>query len=70
MKIITFCLVLFFAVSYLLSAKEYNIMDFGATTDTSILSTQAIQKAIDACSQSGSGQVIIPAGSFLMAAGM
>jgi len=43
---------------------EYNILDFGAVSDTSKLSTTAIQKAIDACSTNGGGQVTIPAGKF------
>ncbi len=45
-------------------AAEYNILDFGATPDTSVLSTEAIQKAIDQCSANGGGTVIIPAGHF------
>jgi len=59
------CVLMFsFAVLPIISAKEYNIMDFGAVNDTAFISTQAIQKAIDVCSQSGGGQVTIPAGSF------
>lgn len=46
------------------SAEEYNILDFGATSDTSLLSTQAIQKAINTCTEKGGGSVVIPAGSF------
>ena len=45
-------------------SREYNILDFGAVADTGKLSTIAIQKAIDACSSNGGGQVTIPAGSF------
>lgn len=45
-------------------SREYNILDFGALSDTSKLSTFAIQKAIDACAINGGGQVTIPAGSF------
>lgn len=47
-----------------LFAKEYNICDFGAIADTSRLSTQAIQKAIDECTANGGGQVTIPAGQY------
>jgi len=43
---------------------ECNIRDFGAVTDTSLLSTGAIQKAIDACFDNGGGRVIIPTGTF------
>ncbi|MDR3219459.1 MAG: glycoside hydrolase [Dysgonamonadaceae bacterium] len=53
-----------FACFFQLSAKQYNINDFGAVADTAVLSTQAIQKAIDACSADGGGQVVIPAGFY------
>lgn len=42
-----------------------NILDFGAVADGKTLCTEAIQQAIDACSQSGGGEVIIPVGTFL-----
>jgi polygalacturonase len=45
-------------------AKQYNILDFGAVSDTSILSTIAVQRAIDECSTQGGGQVLVPAGLF------
>jgi polygalacturonase len=45
-------------------AGDHNIREFGAVSDTTILSTAAIQKAIDACSPEG-GTVTIPAGNFL-----
>ena len=45
-------------------ADWYNIRQYGAVSDTTQLSTQAIQKAIDACSQNGGGRVIIPAGNY------
>jgi polygalacturonase len=47
-----------------LFAKEYNILNFGAVADTSKLSTEAIQKAIDECNANGGGKVIIPAGHY------
>ena len=60
-----FLLLLFFSFSsWNLQAKNYSITDFGAKSDTSSLSTAAIQKAIDTCNLSGGGQVIIPAGQF------
>ncbi len=46
------------------AATDYNIVDFGAKSDTTALSTQAIQTAIDQCSQSGGGRVVVPAGSY------
>ena len=44
-------------------AIDYNILDFGAKNDTSQISTQAIQNAIDACAKTG-GRVVIPAGQY------
>ncbi len=42
----------------------YNIVDFGAVGDGQTLNTAAIQRAIDACTETG-GRVLIPAGRFL-----
>ncbi|MBR2239043.1 MAG: glycoside hydrolase [Prevotella sp.] len=46
------------------SARDYNIVDFGAKNDTTVLSTEAIQKAIDACSEKGGGRVVVPSGMY------
>ena len=46
------------------TARDYNIVDFGAKNDTTVLSTQAIQQAIDQCSKDGGGRVVVPAGMF------
>ena len=46
------------------TARDYNIVDFGAKSDTTVLSTQAIQQAIDRCSSAGGGRVVVPAGMF------
>ena len=48
------------------SAKDYNVLDFGATNDTTVLSTSAIQQAIDQCSLAGGGRVVVPAGQYKM----
>jgi len=45
-------------------AKDYNIMDFGAKSDTSNICTKAIQEAINTCYADGGGRIIIPAGNF------
>ncbi|KAA3657518.1 MAG: glycoside hydrolase family 28 protein [Chloroflexi bacterium] len=45
----------------------YNILDFGAVGDSKTNNAAAIQKAIDTCSQSGGGKVIVPAGYIFMA---
>lgn len=67
-KLITvlFVLIIFsFCTAITLSAKEYNITSYGAKSDTTILSTRAIQAAIDDCSGNLGGKVIIPAGNYL-----
>ena len=46
------------------SAKDYVITDFGAVSDTTVLSTMALQKAIDECSRQGGGRVVVPTGMF------
>ena len=45
-------------------AKDYVITDFGAVSDTTVLSTEAIQQAIDRCSEAGGGRVVVPAGMY------
>ena len=46
------------------SAADYNIINYGAVSDTTQLSTVAIQRAIDDCSANQGGRVIIPAGNY------
>ena len=48
--------------------RDYNIISFGAPTNGTTLATTFIQKAIDSCSNSGGGRVVIPAGTFLTGA--
>ncbi len=48
--------------------KPYNIVDFGAVNDSTVLQTAIIQKTIDAASSQGGGVVIIPKGVFLSGA--
>lgn len=43
---------------------NYNILDYGAVNDSTVLSTNAINQAIIACAQHGGGTVIIPAGKY------
>ena len=47
-----------------MDAADYNIRDYGAVSDTSRLSTAAVQGAIDACNKAGGGRVVVPAGSY------
>ena len=46
-------------------AKDYVITDFGAVSDTTVLSTEAIQQAIDRCSEAGGGRALFcPRGGY------
>lgn len=53
------------AFTNFVKAADFNILKFGAVGDGTTLNTEAIQKAIDACYQSGGGKVIFPEGKFL-----
>ncbi len=44
----------------------YNVLHYGAVNDSSALTTQAFQKAIDECSENGGGSVVVPAGIYLL----
>ena len=46
------------------SQRTFSITDFGATTDTAHLCTQAIAAAIRACNEVGGGTVEVPAGEW------
>ncbi len=45
-------------------AANYNIVDFGAKNDTTVLSTEAVQNAIDRCTANGGGTVMVPTGNY------
>ena len=45
--------------------KSFNITEFGAVGDGQTLNTEAFAKAIEKCSNSGGGRVIVPAGIWL-----
>lgn len=47
------------------AAALFNVRDHGARGDGAMLDTQAIQKAIDACTAAGGGVVYLPTGVFL-----
>jgi polygalacturonase len=56
----------FLAAGSAIAAEElYDVRDYGAKPDGKTLCTTSIQKAIDACSQSGGGTVYLPPGTFL-----
>lgn len=48
----------------LASAADYRITDYGAVDDTTRLSTEGVQRAIDACSKAGGGRVTVPTGGY------
>ena len=45
--------------------RSFDIRDFGAVADGKTKNTEAIRKAIQACSDAGGGRVLIPAGKWL-----
>ncbi len=45
--------------------QMYDVKKYGAVSDTTRLSTAAIQRAIDACNAQGGGTVWVPAGHYL-----
>lgn len=49
-----------------LGIRTYNIRDFGAKGDGTILGTAAIQAAIDTCNKDQGGTVLVPAGVFVI----
>lgn len=53
----------FFFLSHV-NGQDFNILSFGAINDTTQLSTEAINKAVNACYKAGGGKVIIPPGNF------
>ncbi len=53
---------------YVFPERDFIITDYGAISDGKTLNTEAIAKAIDACSTSGGGRVVVPKGEFLTGA--
>jgi hypothetical protein len=47
-------------------ARVYSIVDYGAKGDGKTLDTRALQSAIDACTASRGGVVLVPAGMFVI----
>ena len=52
------------SLAMLAGAADFNILKYGAKSDTARLSTTALQRAIDDCSKAGGGRVVVPAGSY------
>lgn len=45
---------------------KYNVRDYGAKGDNATKDTVAFQKALDACKAAGGGEVVVPAGNYLL----
>ncbi|WP_238386515.1 glycosyl hydrolase family 28-related protein [Chitinophaga rupis] len=58
--VILYCMIT--GSAYRVSAAGVNITTYGGVGDGHTLNTWAIQTAIDACSKTGGGSVILPAG--------
>lgn len=62
-KALLILLIVAFAV-FSVQAADYNILKYGAVSDTTKLSTKAVQRAIDACAAAGGGRVVVPTGNY------
>lgn len=49
----------------LLSAKDYNVKNYGAIADGKTLTNEAFNKALEVASNNGGGRIIVPAGEYL-----
>src|SRR5580658_9603381 len=49
-----------------MAPKMFNVRDFGALGDGTNKDTVAFQKALDTCAVSGGGEVVVPAGNYLI----
>lgn len=59
-------LALALALPALAAAATYNVREFGATGDGTTKDTKAFQKALDTCAVNGGGDVLVPAGKYLI----
>lgn len=64
MKRFLFTLMAFAFATFAVNAADYNILKYGAVSDTTKLSTKAVQRAIDVCSKAGGGRVVVPVGGY------
>jgi hypothetical protein len=61
----TFLLPVLAGFTFFAHAEDVSVIDFGAISDGTTLTTQAIQDAIDHCHATGGGTVTIPQGTYL-----
>ncbi len=54
------------AKSAVAPTRTFNVRDFGAKGDGTTKDTQAFQTALDTCAVSGGGEVLVPAGNYLI----
>jgi len=72
MKLFSFVVILFaLAATNCVGAPQktyatFNVRDFGAVGDGTNKDTVAFQKALDACTIAGGGEVLVPAGNYLI----
>lgn len=64
-KSLFFCVLLSFLGSDSIYAQIVNVKDFGAVNDTTVLSTEAFNKAVEKCVSMGGGTVLVPSGNYL-----
>lgn len=60
------CLLYVAILGSMSQAKEFSIVEFGATADDESDDTTAIEKTLAACGKAGGGTVFIPAGTFIL----
>ncbi|MCE5206595.1 MAG: glycoside hydrolase family 28 protein [Porphyromonadaceae bacterium] len=60
-------IILFVFCSGLATGKDFNVKNFGTKGNGKTMDSPAIQKAIDRCTESGGGKVIVPPGTYLCA---
>ncbi|MBD0403869.1 glycoside hydrolase family 28 protein [Flammeovirga sp. EKP202] len=66
----TYCLLVLMVLGTFLTSplfgRDYSVLDYGALADGTSNDTKAVQTAINKCSESGGGRVIIPSGKVVL----
>ena len=65
MKIVTSLIATLLLAFSSVSAKDFNVRDYGAKGDGKTLDSPSINKAIEECQKSGGGRVVVPSGTYL-----